>query len=57
MLRTYSEIINGTIPAESEPKLTSEQLLSIAVDIARGMEHLAAMKVSEHSMSRIYYDD
>ena len=44
VLRKYSEIIDGTIPAESEPKLTSEQLLSIAVDIARGMEHLAAMK-------------
>ncbi|XP_028419198.1 myoblast growth factor receptor egl-15-like [Dendronephthya gigantea] len=44
VLKMYREILNGTIPASSEPRLTEEQLLSIAVDVAAGMKHLAAMQ-------------
>ena len=48
VLKKYGEILSGKIPANSEPKLSSEKLLSMAVGVACGMEHLAAMRVSTH---------
>jgi hypothetical protein len=45
VLKKYGEILNGTIPAKSEPKLTNDQLLSMSVDVACAMKHLVAMKV------------
>ncbi|CAB4002293.1 fibroblast growth factor receptor 3-like, partial [Paramuricea clavata] len=44
VLKKYGEILNGTIPAKSEPKLTNDQLLSMSVDVACAMKHLVAMK-------------
>lgn len=57
VLKKYGEILNGTIPAKSEPNLTNQLLLGIAVDVACGMEHLTAMKVRKNFNDQIilYY--